>query len=85
MKRMFWVLTLHVFLVGVFAPALWGDVGDGAFDDFEERLLYPFPRDVAGDRDIARRLVDFVDFVDVDDPDFCSCDIDNRPPGQGGG
>ena len=44
-----------------------GDVGDGAFDDFEEGLLHPFARDVAGDRDVGGGAVDLVDLVDVDD------------------
>src|SRR5262249_8944640 len=44
-----------------------GDVGDGAFEDFEQRLLHAFAGDVAGDRGVLVLAADLVDFVDVDD------------------
>src|SRR3989337_138593 len=43
------------------------DVGDGAFENLEQRLLDPFPRHVARDRGVLVLAADFVDFVDVDD------------------
>ncbi len=58
------------------ASALWGDIGDGAFEHFEERLLDAFAGDIAGDRDIARRLADFVELVDVDDASLGCFDIE---------
>src|SRR5262249_44106437 len=36
-------------LVGVLAPALWRDIGDRAFQNLEQRLLYAFAAYVAGD------------------------------------
>jgi hypothetical protein len=52
---------------GCLRPALRRDVGDGAFEHLEQRLLHAFARDVAGDRDVLARLADLVDLVDVDD------------------
>ena len=58
---------LDVLLLGVLAPPLGRDVGDGPFEHLQERLLDPLARDVAGDRDVVVRLADLVDLVDVDD------------------
>jgi len=58
---------LYVLLFGVFAASLGGDVGDGAFEELEERLLDAFAGDVAGDGDILVCFADFVEFVDIDD------------------
>ncbi len=58
---------LDVLLLGMLAAALRGDVGDGAFEHFQERLLDAFAGDVAGDGDVAGGFADLVDLVDVDD------------------
>ena len=58
---------LDVLLLGMLAAALRGDVGDGAFEHFEQGLLHAFAADVAGDGDVAGGFADLVDFVDVDD------------------
>ena len=57
----------HALLLRVLAAALRRDVGDGAFDDLEERLLHPLARDVARDGDVFALARDLVDLVDVDD------------------
>ena len=58
-------------------PAPLGrDVGDGPFQELQERLLHPFARDVAGDRDVLAGLADLVDLVDVDDPALGQRDVE---------
>src|SRR5262249_17257262 len=54
-------------LVGVLASALRGDVGDGAFQNLEQRLLHALTADVASDGGILILAPDLVDFVDIDD------------------
>ncbi len=71
-------VDLDVFLLGVFAATLWGDVADGAFEDFEEGLLDAFAGDVAGDGDVFGFAADLVDFIDVDDAAFGAGDIEVR-------
>jgi hypothetical protein len=39
-------------LFRVLAPALRRHVGDGPFEDLQERLLHAFARDIAGDRNV---------------------------------
>ena len=57
-------IDLDVLLLGMLTAALWGNVGDGSLEHFEQGLLDALPRNVAGDRHIAGRLADFVDLVD---------------------
>ena len=57
------------------APALRRHRRDGAFDDLEQRLLYAFARDVAGDRGVVGLAADLVDLVDIDDPALGALDI----------
>ena len=57
---------LDVLLLGMLAAALRRDVGHGAFEHLEQRLLHAFAGDVAGDRDVLAGLADLVDFVDVE-------------------
>ncbi len=52
------------------APALGRDVAGAAFENFQERLLHAFTRDVARDADVIGLAADLVDLVDVDDADF---------------
>src|SRR5216683_1736471 len=58
------------------AAALRGDVGDGALQDLEQRLLHPFSRDITGDRRVVRLARDLVDLVDVDDPALRATDVE---------
>ena len=60
-------VDLEELLVRVLAPALRRNVGDGAFEDLQQRLLDAFARHVAGDRGVLVLAADLVDFVDVDD------------------
>src|SRR5437868_4540303 len=55
------------FLVRVFAPALRRNVGDRAFENLEQRLLYALTTDVAGNGRILVLLGDLIDLVDIDD------------------
>src|SRR5580698_672312 len=56
------------FLVRMLAPALRRNVGDGAFENLQQRLLHAFARNVAGNRRILVLAADFVDLVYIDDP-----------------
>ncbi len=49
------------------AAALRRNIGDGAFEHFQQGLLDAFAGDIAGDADVVLRFADLVDFVDVDD------------------
>ena len=69
-------VDLQVFLLGMLPAALRRDVGDGPFEELQERLLDPFARDVAGDRDVLARLADLVDLVDVNDPALGKLDVE---------
>ena len=48
MKRMLRGVDLDVLLLVVLLAAARGDVGAGAFDDLEQRLLHALAADVAG-------------------------------------
>ena len=49
------------------ASALRRNVGDGAFQNFQQRLLHAFAGNIARDRRIFVLAADLIDFVDVDD------------------
>lgn len=55
--------------------ALWRHVGNGAFDNFKERLLHAFARHVARYRHVFAFSCDFVDFVNVDYALFGASDV----------
>ncbi len=55
------------FLVRMLASALRGNIGDGAFQNLEQRLLHAFAGDITGDGRVLVLAADLVDFVDVDD------------------
>ena len=63
------------FLVGMLAAALRRNVGDGAFQDFEQRLLDAFAGDVAGDGGVLVLAPDLIDLVDIDDALLAALDI----------
>src|SRR5712691_11731537 len=58
------------------AAALRGDVGDGALQDLEQRLLHPFSRDITRDRGVVRFARNLVDLVYVDDPALGAADVE---------
>ena len=68
-------VDLEELLVRVLAAALRRHVGDGAFEDLEQRLLDAFARDVARDRRVLVLAADLVDFVDVDDALLALLDV----------
>ena len=55
------------FLVRMLAATLRRNVGDGAFENLEQRLLHAFAADIAGDRRVFVFLGDLIDLVDIDD------------------
>ena len=55
-------VDVYQLLLRVFAPALRRYGGDGAFDQFEQRLLYAFAGDVAGNGEIPRLCARFCRF-----------------------
>ena len=61
------VSTGSEFLVRMLASALRRNVGDGAFQDLQQRLLHALAGNVAGDGRVLVLAADLVDFVDVDD------------------
>src|SRR5581483_11478827 len=63
------------FLVRVLASTLRRNVGDGALEDLEQRLLHAFTADVAGDGGVLVLAADLVDFVDVDDAGLGAGDV----------
>ena len=67
---------LDVLLLGMLSSALWGHVGGGAFEHFQQGLLYAFAGDVSGDGDVLACLADFVYFVDVKDAALGGFDIE---------
>ena len=69
-------VDLDEVLVGMLAAALRRDVGDGALEDLEQRLLDALARDVAGDRGVVGLAGDLVDLVDVDDPALGPGDVE---------
>ena len=56
-----------VFLLRMLAAALGRDVADGAFEDFQQRLLHAFAGNVARDGNVLGLAGDLVDLVDVND------------------
>jgi hypothetical protein len=60
-------INLHVILLRVFAPALGRNVGDGAFQDLQQRLLHAFARYVARDAGRIGLAGDLINLVNVND------------------
>ena len=67
---------LDVLLLGVLAAPLGRDVGDGPFEHFQQGLLHPFARHVAGDRDVLAGLANLVDLVDEQDAPLGLLDVE---------
>src|SRR5262249_23241958 len=68
-------VDLQEFLVRMLAAALRRYRRDGAFHDLQQRLLNPFSRNIADDREVLRLAADLVDFIDVDDTALGALDI----------
>ena len=47
----------------MFSSTLGWDIGRGAFEHFQQRLLDAFAGDIAGNRDVLVGLTNFVDFL----------------------
>src|SRR5882724_6134273 len=62
-------------LVGMLAPALRWNIGDGAFQNLEQRLLNSFAGYIARDGGVLVLAADLIDFVDVDDAGLAACHI----------
>ena len=60
-------IDLNALFLRMFASALRRDVGYGAFEELQQRLLNAFPTDVACNRRILAFSGNFIDFIDVDD------------------
>jgi hypothetical protein len=56
--------------------ALRRNVRHSPLEHFEQRLLDPLARDIAGDRNVVRRLADLVDFVDIDDSALSGLEVE---------
>ena len=69
-------VDLDEVLVRMLAPALRRDVGDGAFEDLQQRLLDTLAADVARDRRVVALARDLVDLVDVDDAALGARDVE---------
>ena len=61
-------VDLDAVLVRVLTPPLGRHVGHGALQQFQQRLLHPLARHIAGDRGVLALAGDLVDLIDVDDP-----------------
>src|SRR5229473_4221062 len=59
-------VDLNEVLVGVLAPTLGRYVGNGAFNNLEQSLLYALARNIASNGWIVRLACDFVDLIDID-------------------
>ena len=71
-------VDLYEFLVGMLAPALRRYVDRRPFENFQQRLLHPFARYVARDRNIFALPRDFIDLIDVNDAALCALDVKVR-------
>jgi len=49
------------------ASTLWRNVGNGTFQNLEQRLLHAFAGNVAGDGRVLILAADLIDLVNVDD------------------
>src|SRR6266705_467715 len=68
-------VDLQEFLLRMLAASLRRYRRDGAFHDLQQRLLNPFSRNIAGDREVLRLAADLVDFINVDDAALGALDI----------
>ncbi len=69
-------VDLDEVLVRVLSAALGWDVGDGAFDQLEQRLLDALAGDIACDGGVVALASDLVDLVDVDDAALSARDVE---------
>ena len=63
------------FLVRMLAAALRWNIGNGAFQDLEQRLLHAFARHVAGNGRVFVLPADLIDLVDIDDALLAPLDV----------
>ena len=68
-------VDLDELLVRVLSATVGRHVHDVSFEDFEERLLNTFARNVSSDRRVHVFSGDFIDFVDVNYAPLCARDV----------
>src|SRR5437867_3208347 len=68
-------VDLNVFLVRVFAPALWRNVAGATLENLQKGLLNAFTGDIAGNAHVIGFAPNLVDLVDVNDADLGSFHI----------
>jgi hypothetical protein len=61
--------------MGMLSPALRRHVTTAAFQDFQERLLHAFSRNITRNTDVVRLAADLIDFIDINDPDLGSLHV----------
>ena len=74
-KQNFVGAHLNVLLMGVLATALRWHVANRPLQNLEQRLLHTFPAHISGNRHVLRLAPDFVDFVNVNNPDLCALHV----------
>ncbi len=75
MNRMFDGVYRSELLVRMLAAALGRHIGDGAFQNLQQRLLDAFAGDVARDGRVLVLTADLVDLVYIDDALLAALDI----------
>src|SRR5437763_5793979 len=68
-------INLDIFLMRMFASALWRNIARAALQDLQQSLLHSFAGDIASNTYVVSFPADLVDLVDVDDPNFRSFHI----------
>src|SRR5437588_13006163 len=63
------------FLVRMLAAALRRHVGNRAFQNFQQRLLYSFAGHIAGDRRVFVLTTNLVDLIDIDNALLGALDV----------
>src|SRR5690606_25091723 len=71
------VLGIHLneFLVRVLASPFWRNVDHSALQQLQQRLLYAFARNIAGNGRVVALAGYFVDLIDKYDPPLCLVQI----------
>ena len=60
------------------ASAFRGYIGDRAFQNFQQSLLYAFSGNIPGDGDVFALLCDLVDLIHIDNTDLSAGDVSVR-------
>ena len=68
-------IDINEALLGVFAPALRRNTGDGALKDFQQCLLYAFAGNITRNGSAVALAGNFVDLINIDDTSLSFLDI----------